>query len=288
MSYKARKHMSHKARKQFWITALVILAVAVAAGLLRAVPAAADSQMIKVRPGESISAAIAAAVPGTLINVQQGTYVETVQVIGKSDLVIQASNRARIDCGRVLLNGFNVVKSRNIEIKNFDITNCVPDEHEAGVTGYGILATDSQNVTAKNNAIFGNTFCGIGYYRVKGGEIKSGNRIFGNGAAAVMLSDGTSGVKVAQNTLDRNGRGVFIANGANHNLVVENTVTNHRSQGIALAHGGEPIPSVPPALALPVGPGNSVRQNTAFGNNPDLYGTSLGDFRENRFGTSAP
>jgi len=113
---------------------------------IRSVAGPAPTNVVVVKDGESIQAAVKSAPKGTIIRVMPGTYHETVYV-DKDDIriigVIEAGRRAVLD-GEKKLNDAILYSGNNFVAENLEIRN---------YKGNGIMGQAGNNFEIRNNVI---------------------------------------------------------------------------------------------------------------------------------------
>jgi hypothetical protein len=173
----------------------------------------------------TIGAAITAASPGDIIIVEGGTYKETV-VIDKSLRLLSTDPANTVIDATGLTNGIYVDGIDNpgladVMVGGFTVRNANAE---------GILVTNSSAVTLYGNHVVSNNRTELssqgcdGYLAPCGGGIQL---------------QGTDHAVVANNSVNRNGGGILINDGAgataHHNLVIGNEVVNNpKADGIQL------------------------------------------------------
>jgi parallel beta-helix repeat protein len=208
---------------------------------------------------QTISAAVAAASPGDIINVAPGTYPETV-VIGKSVTLDGADAATTIIEAKGLSTGIYVDGLSNPRLAGVLISGfTIRDANYEG-----ILVTNATGVTISNNILTGND---AGLTMGASGPTCPGIPAFETGEAfdcgeAVHLS-GTDHVSVIGNSITGNAGGILISDDtgpAHDNLIAGNNVSNNPSDcGITLA-------SHPPAPSTGATANFGVFHNTVSGN----------------------
>lgn len=208
---------------------------------------------------KTISAAVAAAADGDVINVAPGTYAESI-VVGRPLTLNGADPSTTIVDATGLPNGFYVngidnPKLSGVLISGFTVRNA---KYE------GILVTNASGITISNNILTGNdTALGMG----DKGPVCPGIPAFETGedfdcGEGIHLS-GADHVNVLYNTVTGNSGGILISDdtGPSHdNVIANNSVTDNPFDcGITLA-------SHPPAASTGAKANFGVYQNTVSGN----------------------
>lgn len=191
------------------------------AAIMTLLSCTADSTFY-VKPGQSIQAAINAASPGQIVEVQNGTYHETVNVTkpltlkGVGEPVVDAGGEGSaitISANGSTLLGFTAVGSgkgwNDAGIRVLSRGNVIKDDAALKNNNFGILLYHASNNTIANNVAEENNNAGILLVH------SNGNQVWGNDI--VMNLDGISiqtsrGNVVKANNLTMNKIGVNISN----------------------------------------------------------------------------
>jgi hypothetical protein len=243
----------------------------------------------------SIQAAVDVAQPGDTVQIQPGTYVEQVSLVGKNAGAWSEAARVTIEAdpdapvGSVVLRGavgpcpeaqaIRVQQSRFVTIRGLTITG-------AGGAGIALLG-GGRNVAIRieRNRIVGNggIECGDGI-AIAGGNVGTvilNNLILANGRNGIATVDGEGGLHtVVQNTIHANAWNGLSAIGGHVLLAVNNAITgNGTAPGSAGGRMG--VMREPGTLPLPVA--ITLRNNLICGNRlgeiagPVLDGTDGGN-----------
>lgn len=198
----------------------------------------------------TITAALADATAGDVINVGPGTYAESVVVTKPVSLM---ADRAVIDAKGLLrgifVDGYDTPGLANVRVAGFNVKNAFLE---------GILVVNATNVTVANNTVTNNNLalapagctmlppwepgelqdCGEGIHlQAADHVIVTGNNVVANAGGGILVSDDTGAT--------------------HHNLISFNTVTDNAAAcGISLAS------HTPNSTALPTG----VYANTVYAN----------------------
>jgi hypothetical protein len=227
----------------------------------------------------SIQAAVNAAQSADTVQIQAGTYVEQVNIVGKnatsktegSRILIQADPLAPV--GSVILHGsvqqctqghaVRLQQSRFITIRGLTITG-------AGGAGIALLGGSNQNVAIRieRNRIVGNGGPGCdGGITIAAGNVGTlilNNVILANGRNGIATLDAEGGPHtIVQNTIHGNGWNGVSATRAHVLLVINNAITGNGTQ--AGSTGGRVGVRREPA-ALPLAPAIALRNNLVCGN----------------------
>ena len=276
----------------------LLLVTTTAVMLLGIVPARAD--VIHVRPGESIQAAVDAASPGDTILVSRATYAESV-LITKNNITIIGSGAS--DDGSVLVpaavpdgvcstpdesNGFclfgdfgSFTPVTGTTIKGFKV---------AGFSGFGIFGVLSNDHTITGNLAEDNTIYGIACFVCSGGTYV-GNTATGSEEAGFYQGDSPDvNSTMIGNTATDNGFGFFFRDAAggtaSNNFARDNCIgfmmldtgapdvmgdwdmhhnnLFHNDKACPASEEGPPVSGV--GLAMFGGVGNNVHNNSIWRN----------------------
>ena len=188
-------------------------------------------QVIEVRDGDSIQAAVKAASPGDTIRVYPGTYVETVYV-DKDNIriigVIEAGERATMD-GQGKLNDAILYSGNNFVVENLKIVK---------YKGNAIMGQAGNNFEIRNNHIIDTGVYGIFPQLGKNGVVEH-NVISGIEDAAIYVGM-SDNVHVAYNEVFDSVAGIEIEN--SRHAIVESNYVHHNTGGLlAFITPGLPI-----------------------------------------------
>ena len=222
-------------------------------------------------PFSTIGAAVAAAAPGDVIQVSQGTYHEDV-VIGKTISLVGANRRNTIIDAKGLANGINVDGLGHggiagVSVSGFQVQNANFE---------GILVTDATQVTISDNYVLKNNInLDINSFMCKDIPPFETNEGFDCGEG-IHLS-GVDHSIVANNLVEKNSGGILLSDdtGATHdNLILGNTVQNNPFDcGITLA-SHQLFGSAPPTAAGVFH--NTITGNVSEGNGLQVPGAGAG------------
>jgi nitrous oxidase accessory protein NosD len=228
---------------------------------------------------KTISAAVAAASPGDIINVAPGSYAETV-TIGKpitlngADAATTFIEAKGLSTG-IYVDGISNPKLSGVLISGFTIRNA---NYE------GILVANASGVTISNNILTGNDASlafGAGGPTCPGIPAFETGEDFDCGEAIHLM--GTDHVNVIGNSVTGNAGGILISDDtgpAHDNLIAGNNVSNNPSDcGITLA-SHPPAPSTGATANFGVFH-NTVSGNTSAQNGLKGEGAGVGIFASN-------
>ena len=188
-------------------------------------------QVIQVKPGESIQAAVKKAQAGDTIQVYPGLYSETVY-IDKDDIrligVIQKGKRATLD-GEGSLNDAILYSGNNFVVENFHIIN---------YKGNAIMGQAGNNFEIRNNIIADSGIYGIFPQLGKNGIVEH-NVVSGIADAAIYIGM-SDNIHVAHNEVFDSVAGIEIEN-SRHAIVENNYVHNNTGGVLAFITPGLPI-----------------------------------------------
>ena len=220
---------------------------------IRSVAGPAPANVVVVKDGESIQAAIKASPPGTIVRVMPGTYHETVY-IDKDDIriigVIEAGRRAVLD-GRKQLNDAILYSGNNFVAENLDIRN---------YKGNGIMGQAGNNFEIRNNLIADSGVYGIFPQLGKNGIVEH-NVVSGIADAAIYIGMSYN-ILVAHNDVFDSVAGIEIEN-SRHAIVEHNYVHNNSGGLLAFVTPGLPIKDTVDVI---------FRNNFVVGNNHPNFG----------------
>jgi len=227
----------------------------------------------------TIQAAIDVVQPGDTVQIQAGTYVEQVSIVGKNAgsrsegarVTIQAD--PDVPVGSVVLHGavqqcsqgqaIRVGRSRFVTIRGLTITG-------AGGAGVALLGGADRNLAIRieRNRIVGNG--GIecdGGITIAGGNVGTlilNNLILANGRNGIATVDGEGGLHtVVQNTIHANGWNGVSVTGGHVLLLVNNAITGN---GTATGSTGGRVGVMREAAARPFAVAIALRSNVICGN----------------------
>jgi parallel beta-helix repeat protein len=226
---------------------------ATAAGAIRSVAGPAPTNIVIVKDGESIQAAIKAATKGTIVRVMPGTYHETVYV-DKDDIriigVIEEGRRPVLD-GQKKLNDAILYSGNNFVAENLEIRN---------YKGNGIMGQAGNNFEIRNNVIADTGVYGIFPQLGRNGIVEH-NVVSGIADAAIYIGM-SDNIQVAHNDVFESVAGIEIEN-SRHAIVEHNYVHNNSGGLLAFVTPGLPIKTTTDVL---------FRNNFVVGNNHANFG----------------
>lgn len=209
--------------------------------------------VVVVENGESIQAAVTAALPGTTIQVMPGTYRETVYIdkdgirlLGRID----EGERALLD-GDGKLNDAILYSGNNIVVEGFKIAN---------YKGNAIMGQAGNNFEIRNNVIADSGVYGIFPQLGKNGVVEH-NVISGIEDAAIYVGM-SDNVHVAHNDVFDSVAGIEIEN-SRHAIVENNYVHNNTGGILAFITPGLPVKTTYDVI---------IRNNFVVGNNHPNFG----------------
>src|SRR6185503_6423383 len=189
-----------------------------AAGAIRSVAGPTPTNVVIVKDGQSIQAAVKAAPRGTVIRVMPGTYHETVY-IDKDDIrivgVIEEGRRAVLD-GEKKLNDAILYSGNNFVAENLEIRN---------YKGNGIMGQAGNNFEIRNNVIASSGVYGI-FPQLGQNGIVEHNVVSGIADAAIYIGM-SDNILVAHNEVFDSVAGIEIEN-SRHAIVEHNYVHEDR------------------------------------------------------------
>ena len=182
------------------------------ATVIRSVAGPAPNNVVVVKNGESIQAAIKAAPAGTIVRVMPGTYHETVY-IDKDDIrivgVVEEGRRAVLD-GEKKLNDAILYSGNNFVAENLEIRN---------YKGNGIMGQAGNNFEIRNNVIASSGVYGI-FPQLGQNGIVEHNVVSGIADAAIYIGM-SDNILVAYNDVFDSVAGIEIEN-SRHAIVEHN------------------------------------------------------------------
>ena len=221
--------------------------------VLRSVAGPAPTNVVMVKDGESIQAAVKAAPAGTIIRVMPGTYHETVY-IDKDDIriigVIEEGRRAVLD-GQKKLNDAILYSGNNFVVENLEIR---------GYKGNGVMGQAGNNFEIRNNIITDSGVYGI-FPQLGQNGIVEYNIVSGIADAAIYIGM-SDNIHVAHNEVFDSVAGIEVEN-CRHVIVEHNYVHNNTGGLLAFVTPGLPIKTTVDVI---------FRNNFVVGNNHVNFG----------------
>src|SRR5687768_13026716 len=222
-------------------------------GAITSVAGPPPTNIVVVKDGESIQAAIKAAPKGTIVRVMPGTYHETVYV-DKDDIriigVIEEGRRAVLD-GQKKLNDAILYSGNNFVAENLEIRN---------YKGNGIMGQAGNNFEIRNNVIAESGVYGI-FPQLGQNGIVEHNVVSGIADAAIYIGM-SDNILVAHNDVFDSVAGIEIEN-SRHAIVEHNYVHNNSGGLLAFVTPGLPIKDTVDVI---------FRNNFVVGNNHPNFG----------------
>ena len=228
-------------------------AASTAGVLTQSVGGSATGQVLDVRDGESIQAAVAAAAGGDVIRVYPGTYSETVY-IDKDDLVITGvviDGRWPVMEGNKQLNDAILYSGNDITIENLQIQH---------YKGNAIMGQAGNNFLVRNNNIVDTGVYGIFPEFGRNGLITH-NVLSGIEDAAIYVGM-SDNIHVTNNEVFNNVAGIEIEN--TRHSIVENNFVHDNTGGILVF--------ITPGLPIKTTFDTIVRNNFVVNNNTANFG----------------
>lgn len=219
----------------------------------RYVAGPAPTNVVVVKDGESIQAAVKAAPAKTVIRVMPGTYKETVYV-DKDDIriigVVEAGRRPVLD-GEGKLNDAVLYSGNNFVVENLTIRN---------YKGNGIMGQAGNNFEIRNNVIEKSGVYGIFPQLGKNGVVEH-NVVSGIADAAIYIGM-SDNILVAHNDVYASVAGIEVEN-CRHVIVEGNYVHDNAGGLLAFVTPGLPIKTTQDVI---------FRNNFVIGNNHVNFG----------------
>lgn len=202
-----------------------------------------QSAAISVDPGDSIQAAIDEASQGGIIEVQSGTYFETLFLnkslvlrgidTGKGKPNLDAGGKrgaAILNSSGIIMEGFLVTNSSGpgIEIK---AENNIIQFNEIMENDEGIALLGAMNNTIQSNTLENNTKSGISITQSSGNTIKE-NAVIGNGFG-ISLRFSNDNTLAGNRVEDNEAEGIYLSY-SKENILIANIVSNNLKMGINL------------------------------------------------------
>ena len=226
---------------------------ATAQAVSRYVAGPAPTNVVVVKDGESIQAAVKAAPAKTIIRVMPGTYRETVYV-DKDDIriigVVEAGRRPVLD-GEGKLNDAVLYSGNNFVVENLTIRN---------YKGNGIMGQAGNNFEIRNNVIDKSGVYGIFPQLGKNGVVEH-NIVSGIADAAIYIGM-SDNILVAHNDVYASVAGIEVEN-CRHVIVEGNYVHDNAGGLLAFVTPGLPIKDTRDVI---------FRNNFVIGNNHVNFG----------------
>jgi parallel beta-helix repeat protein len=202
-----------------------------ATGAITSVAGPEPTNVVVVKPGESIQAAVKAAPAGTVIRLMPGTYHETVY-IDKDDIriigVIEGGKRAVLD-GEKKLNDAILYSGNNFVVENLEIRN---------YKGNGVMGQAGNNFEIRNNIIAESGVYGI-FPQLGQNGIVEHNIVSGIADAAIYIGM-SDNIHVAHNEVYDSVAGIEVEN-CRHVIVEHNYVHDNAGGLLAFVTPGLPI-----------------------------------------------
>lgn len=224
-----------------------------AAGASESVAGPPPTNVVIVKDGESIQAAVKAAPAGTIVRVMPGTYHETVY-IDKDDIriigVIEQGRRAVLD-GEKKLNDAILYSGNNFVVENLEIR---------AYKGNGVMGQAGNNFEIRNNVIADAGVYGIFPQLGQNGVVEH-NVVSGIADAAIYIGM-SDNIHVAHNDVFDSVAGIEIEN-SRHAIVENNYVHNNSGGLLAFVTPGLPIKDTVDVI---------FRNNFVVGNNHANFG----------------
>jgi len=224
--------------------------------------------LISVEPGESIQAALNAAQPGDIVQVEGGVYHESLDI--NRQVVLQGRGRPLLDAGAsgnaitlraddITISGFNIRTTRRIgihaissgnTIANSSISGCLDGIRLDGGHSNSIVKNEINNNTngiilyrsndnlieecdIRDNNINEESDCGI-YLIYSQGNVIQNNQLRNNGDTSISLRS-ASGNSILNNTVLKNDwYGISLSEFSNSNRIAYNNASNNKDSGIYL------------------------------------------------------
>ena len=194
---------------------------AAATGRIKSVAGPAPTNVVVVKDGESIQAAVKAAPAGTIVRVMPGTYHETVY-IDKDNIriigVIEEGRRAVLD-GQKKLNDAILYSGNNFVVENLEIRN---------YKGNGIMGQAGNNFEIRNNVVVDTGVYGI-FPQLGQNGIVEHNVVSGIADAAIYVGM-SDNIHVAHNDVFDSVAGIEIEN--SRHCIVENNYVHNNTGGL--------------------------------------------------------
>lgn len=210
--------------------AAAVLAVATMGALLVSAPSAAAAATVTVHSGESIQAAIDAAPPGSVVEVESGTYTENVWIT-KDGMTLRAAPGAHPN----LKSPASAAPGTPAACANPESPSdfsgiCVPGAQGVRVTGFtvrqfsvGILLLGATGGVVDNNVLIGNTEYGVFALSSTGSVIRANTATRSREAGFYIGDSPNAQATVQANTSYDNGFGIFVRH-ASHGVLLNNDV----------------------------------------------------------------
>ncbi len=219
---------------------------------VRSLATPTSGELIVVKDGESIQAAVTAAKPGAVIKVMPGTYKETVY-IDKDNITLSGvieQGKYPVLEGEGLRNDAVLYSGNGVTVENLYITN---------YKGNGVMGQAGNNYIIRNNIIVDTGVYGI-FPQLGDNGIVSHNIVSGIEDAAIYVGM-SDHVDVVFNQVFDSVAGIEIEN-SRHALVEGNYVYNNTGGILAFITPGLPIKTCGDVL---------IRNNFIVGNNHENF-----------------
>jgi Right handed beta helix region len=227
---------------------------------------------IRVSPGQSIQAAINAAVNGDRIVVEPGRYLENLNFLGKA-ISVESEQGAAVtiidgrNAGSVVV--FQSGEGRDSVLRGFTLTNGGSDFEGGAIAVSGASPSILDNVISGNSASFAGGGIGLGFASplIRGNRILNNRNPGGLGGGGISVRGASTpeiiGNEIAGNTASEGGALSLFAAGTP--LIRNNILRDNVSTGSSFLFGGGAISMVNQSDA-------DIIQNLIIGNRANLGG----------------
>lgn len=179
----------------------------------------------------TITAALAAAVPGNVVHVAPGTYREKIYLNKAVNLVGAGRDRVMVEVP-ANNNALQISKVNGVTVRGFTFRHTNAEETERRSF---LISIDGSTVTFEDNAVLNGNGDGVSLREGAAGTIRN-NLIRGQRWSGISLFAGTSG-SIANNIIEENQTGINVRETVSRLEITGNQVRSSLYNGVWLAEG---------------------------------------------------